>query len=215
MINHEFSIGREHYVRNANIYVDLVYQPVNAFNISVSPSFTWNRNQMQYVTTVSSDGQARYIVAAIDQTVARVTLRMTYMVTPNLSLQYYGQPFGSTGVYSDYKYITDASAASYRERFSQIQTASLAASAGGYGVDENNDGMIDYSFSNPDFNFGQFRSNMVVRWEYIPGSTFFLVWSRERNGAFYDHRGPKEYRFDFDEKGHNIFLVKFTYRFVL
>jgi hypothetical protein len=81
-------------------------------------------------------------------------------------------------------------------------------------MDEDNDSSPDYSFSKPDFNYGQFRSNMVIRWEYIPGSTFFLVWTRERNGAFYDNDPDHEkYSFDFDQKGHNIFLMKFTYRF--
>jgi hypothetical protein len=215
MINHEFTIGRKNYSRNASVYLDLVYQPANAFNISLSPSFTWNKNQLQYVATASSNGTPRYVVAAIDQTIARVTLRMTYMVTPNLSLQYYGQPFGTVGVYSNYKSVTDASASSYSERFARIPSYTVSADARAYEVDEDNDGMADYGFQSPDFNFGQFRSNMVLRWEYIPGSTFFFVWTRERNGAFYDHRGPEKYQFDFTEKGHNIFLLKFTYRFVL
>ena len=69
----------------------------------------------------------------------------------------------------------------------------------------------------PDFNIGQFRSNMVVRWEYIPGSTFFLVWSQEMNGDFYDQSGPLpvRYQFDFPDKAHNIFMLKYTYRFIL
>jgi hypothetical protein len=215
MINHEFTLGRENYSRNGSINLDLVYQPVNALNISVSPSFSWNKNQLQYVTTASLPSGTKYVVATIDQTLLRVTIRMTYMITPNLSIQYYGQPFGTAGVYSNYKYITDASAASYSERFSTTPPDRLSANASGYEVDEDNDGMMDYGFSNPDFNFGQFRSNAVLRWEYIPGSTFFLVWTRERNGAFYDHRGAEKYQFDFQEKGHNIFLLKFTYRFVL
>ena len=36
----------------------------------------------------------------------------------------------------------------------------------------------NYSFGNPDFNFRQFRSNLVVRWEYLPGSTFTLCGHR-------------------------------------
>ena len=85
-----------------------------------------------------------------------------------------------------------------------------------YSVDENGDSTFDYGFDKPDFNFGQFRSNFVIRWEYIPGSTLFLVWTQERNGAFYDtHPDHKRYSLHFDEKAYNVFLVKFTYRFVL
>lgn len=85
----------------------------------------------------------------------------------------------------------------------------------GFNIDANGDGMRDYGFSNPDFNFGQFRSNLVIRWEYIPGSTLFLVWTQERNSAFYaDDPGHRRYSFDFDEKAYNIFLIKYTYRFI-
>lgn len=214
--NIEQTFGSDHYMNNTNLTMEFVYKPVNTLNISVSPSLGFNRNAMQYVATGSMNAESRYIVAEIDQTIARVVFRATYMITPNLSLQYYGQPFGTSGKYSNYKYITDARAASYTERFASIPATLLVQNSDGYDVDENRDGVADYSFGKPDFNFGQFRSNMVLRWEYIPGSTFFLVWTRERNGAFYDsHPEHQHYSFSFDEKGHNIFLLKFTYRFVL
>jgi hypothetical protein len=215
-VSPEINFGNEGFQRNVSLNLEMTYRPVNAFNISVSPSLNFYENQLQYVTTASVNDANRYVVANIDQTTARVVVRMTYMVTPNLSIQYYGQPFGTSGKYSKYKYITDARASSFSERFVHIPAANPVQGSDTYDVDENNDGVVDYTFDRPDFNFGQFRSNMVVRWEYIPGSTFFLVWTRERNGAFYDsHPDHKRYSFDFDEKGHNIFLLKFTYRFVL
>jgi len=45
-----------------------------------------------------------------------------------------------------------------------------------YGVGGDNDGNFDYSFYKPDFNFKQFKSNLVIRWEYLPGSILYLVW---------------------------------------
>lgn len=212
----EVGIGREGYAREVYLGMELTYQPVNAFNISVSPNLSLNRNQMQYVATPSTNGDVRYMVAEIDQTTMRLVLRATYMVTPNLSIQYYGQPFGTTGSYSNFKYIQDAGAKEYKQRFTQLPSALLALDNGQYQVDENGDGTSDYSFGRPDFNFGQFRSNMVIRWEYIPGSTAFLVWTQEMNGAFYGGTATGEkYSFDFNQKAHNIFLLKFTYRFVL
>jgi hypothetical protein len=151
------------------------------------------------------------VVGRIDQTTIRLVMRATYMLTPNLSIQYYGQPFGTAGQYSKFKSIINANATEYNGRYVAL---SPTLNTDTYWVDENNDAIQDYSFGRPDFNFGQFRSNMVMRWEYIPGSTFFLVWTRERNGAFYDsHSEHKDYSFNFDQKGHNIFLLKFTYRF--
>jgi hypothetical protein len=93
------------------------------------------------------------------------------------------------------------------------------ADSGGstYNVDENADGLADYSFDNPNFNFLQFRSNLVIRWEYRPGSVLYLVWSQGRTG--YDQSG----RFAFGDGFHNlfdihpgnVFLIKFSYCFTL
>ncbi|HYC83605.1 MAG TPA: DUF5916 domain-containing protein [Chryseosolibacter sp.] len=214
--NPEFGFGDKNYSREMYLSVDVTYQPINALNFTVSPSFSRIRNEMQYVTTTSSGAEARYLVGEIDQSVARVSMRATLMLTPNLSVQYWGQPFGTSGKYADFKYITNPRSESYNNRFVAIPATSMADIDGGYAVDEDLNGSTDYTFGRPDFNFGQFRSNMVIRWEYIPGSTVFLVWTRERNGAFYDNDpNHRHYSLHFTEKGHNIFLLKFTYRFVL
>jgi hypothetical protein len=85
-------------------------------------------------------------------------------------------------------------------------------------VDENGDGIPDYSLDKPDFNFVQFRSNLVVRWEYKPGSEFYLVWSQGNTpDAFSDLDTPlAKSLFDnaFASKARNSFLVKATYRFL-
>jgi hypothetical protein len=211
MLSPELGMGHEQFAREFYLDFRMTWRPINALNISVNPSYSLNRNEMQYVTTTESGGQPRYIVGRIDQNTIRMVIRATYMLTPNLSIQYYGQPFGTAGRYSKFKSVTNASASEYGSRFVSLNPT---LSADAYWVDENNDAVQDYSFGRPDFNFGQFRSNMVVRWEYIPGSTFFLVWTQERNGAFYDnHPEHDKYSFDFNQKGHNIFLMKFTYRF--
>jgi hypothetical protein len=83
-------------------------------------------------------------------------------------------------------------------------------------VDENLDGIVDYKFGNPDFSVVQFRSNLVFRWEYIPGSEIFLVWSQDISQT----GNAKEELFQnledhiFGQKPKNIFLIKATYRFV-
>jgi hypothetical protein len=206
--------GHRHYSSTSSYNLDLTVQPINALNITVSTSFNRNINEMQYVATTDINGNPRYIVGKIDQTVARMSIRMTYMITPNISIQYWGQPFGTSGEYSNFKSITDSRAGSYEERFVALQSPNLSMDDDNYEMDEDGDGMTDFRFGKPDFNFGQFRSNMVMRWEYIPGSTIFLVWTQETNGAFYDSGADhKRYSFDFPDKAHNIFLVKYTYRF--
>ncbi len=210
-LNPELGLGKENYSKELYINFRMTYRPMNALNISLEPTYASNQNEMQYVTTSEVNGEPRFVVARIDQSTIRLVVRATYMLTPNLSIQYYGQPFGTAGQYTKFKSITNPHASEYSSRYAPI---SPALSADAYWVDENNDGASDYSFGKPDFNFGQFRSNTVLRWEYIPGSTFFLVWTRERNGAFYaTDPNHKNYSFDFSEKGHNVFLMKYTYRF--
>jgi len=83
-----------------------------------------------------------------------------------------------------------------------------------YSVSENGDGTIDFSFENPDFSFFEFRSNFVVRWEYIPGSTAYLVWSQGRTGdtpngdfTLNDHMNNL-----IDVNPTNVFLIKLSFR---
>jgi hypothetical protein len=214
-IGPSWRVGFDSYARSAGVDMDIVIRPTNALSLVLSPSFTKSLNTMQYVDTPDANGEDRYVVGEIDQTIARFTMRGTYMLTPNLSVQYWGQFYGSSGAYTKFKSVTDADAGSYSERFNWIESEEIEEDV--YSVDEDGDGNTDYTFDKPDFNFGQFRSNMVVRWEYIPGSTVFLVWTQEKNGSFYDARTSEHdrYSFDFEDKPHNIFLLKFTYRFIL
>ena len=39
----------------------------------------------------------------------------------------------------------------------------------------------DYTVEDPDFNFQEFRSNLVAKWEYRLGSFIYLVWSSEKS----------------------------------
>ena len=211
----EWVEGFKQYSRNNGAEIELVYRPTNALNIAAAPSLWFNNTQMQYVeTTHTTAGDPRYIMGSLEQRVLRLTTRVTYMLTPNLSIQYYGQLFGTSGTYKDFKYITDSQAEEYKDRFSRIDPT---LTDGVYEVDEDGNSTIDYMFRNRDFNFGQFRSNMVVRWEYIPGSTLFLVWNQQMDGYYDSTPGSIKSRinFNFPQQAHNIFLIKYTYRFVL
>jgi hypothetical protein len=191
------------------------YRPLNALSISLSPSVGSRINTMQYVNTTAMENDDRYIIAEIDQVTARLSLRMTYVIKPNLSVQYWGQPFGTHGEYSKFKYVEDANASEYNNRFTELPNESVTLSDDIYAVDENKDGKTDYSFDNPDFNVGQYRSNMVVRWEYVPSSTIYIVWSQNMNGSYDTKTAGIVNDFNFNEKAHNIFLMKLTHRFAL
>jgi hypothetical protein len=134
---------------------------------------------------------------------------MDYAFTPTLTLQLYAQPFLSAGRYRDFKRIADPMAERYVDRFSGL---AARRSDGEIFVDADGDG-VDESFDIPDFNYKQFRSNAVLRWEYEPGSTLFLVWSQGRNRSVPD--GSFDFAGDlrnlFAQHPDNVFMIKVSY----
>ena len=146
-------------------------------------------------------------------------IRFNYSINPNLSIQFYGQPFISRGTYSDFNFVNNAAAQNLNERITLFNSNQISRidNAGSYLIDENLDGTTDYEIGDPDFAFVQFRSNLVARWEYIPGSEIFLVWSQGVNG-FGDPMDSLGGNLDgqiLNQKMNKTFLIKATYRFVL
>ena len=196
---------------------ELNYQPTNAFNISLSPEYSISKNQTQYVTQSDYNSDSRYVLGTIDNHTLTASVRLDYTINPNLSIQYYGQPFISRGRYKDFKYVTNPVAERLTERFQLYDSNQINLSGNDFQVDENRDGTMDYSFSNPDFSYVQFNSNLVLRWEYILGSELFLVWSQGVKSSVSSSDGLFE-GFEtgiLDERPQNIFLLKATYRFIL
>ena len=193
----------------------LSYQPTNALNISLSPEYSISKSKTQYVTQSDYNAATRYILGTIDNHTLTASVRFDYTINPNLSIQYYGQPFISRGRYRDFKYVTNPVAERLNDRFQSYGSAQISLSNNVYGVDDNRDGLMDYSFENPDFSYVQFNSNLVLRWEYIPGSELFLVWSQGATGFANPMDGLGFSLRDqiLNQKLENTFLIKATYRF--
>jgi hypothetical protein len=198
---------------------EINYRPLNSLQLSFDPSFMINQNDLQYVDESSYQGNSRYVLSTINQKIISFSARINFNITPDLSIQYWGQPFIASGKYSKFKITTDPKAPNYNDRFQVFTDQQLTLNDDNiYEVDENIDGTTDYSFENPNFNFNEFLSNLVLRWEYVPGSTVYLVWSQNRNytgssGDFdYAHNMDQLYNY---EKPGNTFLIKFSYRFAL
>ncbi|MCK7538568.1 MAG: hypothetical protein MZV63_50220 [Marinilabiliales bacterium] len=49
----------------------------------------------------------RYILSQIDQQIVSMSLRLNYNITPDLTIQYWGQPFLAAMDYSRFKVVTD------------------------------------------------------------------------------------------------------------
>ncbi len=216
-------MAKDHAVGGNGITLSVTAQPVNAFNVNLSLGYnTYMRKQDQYVDQVvyntGYEKINRIIVAGVDQKTFRLTLRVNYNITPDLTIQYYGQPFITRPLYHDFGYVIDPLNTEYSKRFHKFTTAEISEQGDDYAVDENSNGITDYTFTKPDFNFVQFRSNLVLRWEYKPGSEFYLVWSQgntpDVGNDLNTPLGNSLLNGTFTPEAKNIFLAKFTYRFV-
>lgn len=203
-----------------NAGVSLTYVPINALNISISANYDNNwRSQDQFVSNVLYNNTIRTIVAGVKQKTIRFTGRLSYNITPDLTIQYYGQPYLSRPTYQQFAYVVDPMADKYANRFLRYSANQVSEHNGNYLVDENRDGITDYSFGKPDFNFVQFRSNMVIRWEYRPGSELFVVWSEGNTSDNFNDLQSPVFSSLFNNafsggNARNIFLIKWTYRFL-
>lgn len=206
-------------VEAQNYSIFLRYQPSNALSLSFNPQLSRVQRDDQYFTQEEVGEDIAYLNGAIDQTTLSLTLRATYNLTPNFTIQYYGQPFIAKGTYQNFNRVSEQPLArDFSDRFvlftdEQIQ---FDNEGGVYRVDENLDGTTDFQFGNPDFNFIQFRSNMVARWEYRPNSELFLVWSQGVTDSGDPNQGVLDSLTDdlFGGAIRNTFLVKLTYRWV-
>jgi hypothetical protein len=137
---------------------------------------------------------------------------LEYFISPEISIQYYGNPYASVGRYSNFREINNASAKSSSERYNML--VSRTKEVGGYQLSNENS---DYSIRDYDFNFQEFRSNLVGRWEFKPGSTIYLVWSNTRSlySDKIDQSAWDSFGSICGQKSENVFMIKFSYWFSL
>ena len=191
------------------------YQPFDALSLSLNVEYANLFDATQYVTETNFNNLPRYILGRIQNQTLTTTLRLNYSFTPNLSLQFYGQPFISKGQFTDLNYVTNPVAKRLDNRVAIYDGNQIRMENDHYLIDENTDGITDYSFSNPDFSFVQLQTNLVARWEYIPGSELFLVWARGSSGNVNPSNDLIDSVSDqvFQEPSNDTFLIKATYRF--
>ena len=189
---------------------EINFRPIKTLKFAVGIDYSTNEDNLQYVKTIAVDGQNRYLLGRMDQKTLGATFRIDYNITPELSIQYYGSPFASVGHYSAFKSVTNPKATEYSSRF---ETLVSEGSGDNYLLTENSG--KSYSINNPDFSFSQFRSNMVFRWEYRPGSQLFFVWSNERTASENVSGAKISDAFSGlqDVFPNNLFLIKLSYWF--
>jgi hypothetical protein len=197
------------------IQTGLRFRPSNRLSLTANAGYTRAVDDLQYVSTVNAATGVRWVLARIDREVWDTTVRANLTLTPELTLQYYGSPFIATGRYTRFKRAADTLARTYQGRFHRFGADEIAyrPDANRYDIAEITAGQDSaYSIGNPDFSFQQLRSNLVLRWEYKPGSSAYIVWSQGRTGYASGFDGSLG---NWDElwrsRPDNVILVKLSY----
>jgi hypothetical protein len=197
-VNGGWTVARVGEGYSFNASPSLSVRASDRMTLSLAPMISRSVSETQYVGAAPSPSGTQYLFARLDQRVAAMTARVNYTFTPDLTLQLYAQPFVAAGEYDRFLRVADPSARRFDDRFESLGDARPAE---------------------PDFNVKQFRSNAVLRWEYRPGSTLFVVWSQGRDhfapdGSFRPGRDFGQlFGFDGDVRvpSTNVLMVKFNY----
>jgi hypothetical protein len=215
-VRSEYSRAHDDDSRYWSIQGDLSLRLSNRLSLSGATYFETLADNLQYAATADTDVGTRWILGRLGQDTWSFTFRVNLSVTPELTVQYYGSPFISTGHYTEYKKATNTLAPAAADRADLFGPDEIAydPDANRYAVTEAGGGPT-YGFSNPDFSFRQFRSNLVARWDWKPGSSLYLVWSQGRTGLMpsWEPSLGANWNALWDTRPDNVFLVKLSYWF--
>jgi hypothetical protein len=163
-------------------------KPSDRLQASLSMNYNYARDPAQWITNVDTDGDSvtDHVYGTLERDVVDVTVRTTYAFTRDLTVQAYLQPFVAVGDYDNIRRLA-------LPRSFQFDPVTIAF--------------------DPDFNTKSLRGNLVMRWEYQPGSTLFLVWFLSqadfaRPGQFSPIRDLGS---AFGANSTHIFMVKASY----
>jgi hypothetical protein len=177
----DYSAGTD---RNGGFYnsveLSLSARPGTQLEVSFDPEWSRRRDTRQYISTEAGGRPqtfgSRYVFSAVDLNEVSGRIRVNYTFTPDLSLETYAEPFAASGQFH-----------SFGELLAPRSRQLLPYGASGPTIVRNADGShtitegaSSFDIESQDFNVRSFRSNVVLRWEWRPGSTAFLVWQQDR-----------------------------------
>jgi hypothetical protein len=209
---------------------DIGLRPAANWDVRVGPSVSRNHTTAQYVQAVN-DATAtqtfgrRFVFAELDQTSVSLETRLNVNFTPDLSFELYAQPLIASGDYSTLMELERPRTFDFvRYGIDAGSTVSAPDAEGQYTIDPDGSGPVEsFQVRNRDFNARSLRGNAVLRWEWRPGSTLFLVWQQSRsetlNALGADPAFQRVGNFDlgrsardlFGLRPDNVFMLKATY----
>lgn len=208
---------------------DMTLRPSPRVQVSINPEFSVQSDGSQYVRSTSTlpyepTYGSRYLFGNLERKSISLEMRANYTFTPTLSFELFAQPLISSGDYVSYKQLAAPSTFSFRnfQEGTATNVAGNVACSGGdicrdtHGtqhVDFDGDGTPDYTFADKDFNVLSLIGNAVLRWEYRPGSTVFIVWQRqqERDDGFGNLDLGRDLDALWGAPAQNRFIIKLNY----
>jgi hypothetical protein len=202
------------------------WRPRPNFTASMTPSFTALDHGQQFVTagkdsTARAWYGSRYLFGDLHQRTAALTTRFSVIPTSRLSLEAFSQILLSAGRYDAYFELEQPRSTARRYFVRGVDIAPdettgprrwIVDADGSTG-----DAAQSISFPDPTFTTRAMRTNVVLRWEFRPGSVLTTVWQQNRNGG--DDRGILDGSRDlaraFIAPGTNVFAVKVSYWYPL
>ncbi len=203
------------------------FKPASNLSFEIGPRYTWDSADAQYYDTVADPAMtatygSRYIFSDLEYRQFSIESRIDWTFTPGLTLQAYAQPLFASGDYTRLKELARASSRDF-DIYGEANGSSITYRPD---LDANNPWLVvpdgtdpGNSFALPDldFNFKSLKVNLVLRWEYGAGSTFYFVWTQDR--ANFEDPGSFDLGRDaqslIDAPGENIFMVKISQYFSL
>ena len=171
-----------------DVSTGIATRPAPQWQGSVDPTFSRSVDARQYVATRSGGSAAtfgqRYVFAAVERSTVSARFRVNYALTPNFTVEGYAEPFAASGRFYGFGEVPAPRSNVLRVYGASGTGTTLARNADGSAIVT--DGASSFGLPALDFRRLSFRSNLVLRWEWLPGSTAFLVWQQSRSGQLLD-----------------------------
>jgi hypothetical protein len=166
----------------------LTWRPSGRLTLAAGARLLAEVEDQQFLDSASVAGRSEHVVGELHQSTAALTLRGDFVFTPKLSLQLYAEPFASAGRYGAFRRVVAPRAGREAERFETLEGRRAVREGADVRLDVDGDGASDLLLEEPEYRRLSLRSNLVLRWEYRPSSTLFLVWQQDRDEEWTDGR---------------------------
>ena len=203
--------------RMVSLGTTFTFRPKDTWAIEIGPSYSRERSEAQYIGSVA-DATAtqtfgrRYLFSGLDQSTVLLNTRLNITFKPDMTLEFYGQPFVASADFEGIRELRDPGAFAFLRYGKEAGTVEREGNR--LSVDPDGAGPAPrFRIGEGDFNRRSLKGNAVLRWEWRAGSTLFLVWQHQRTASeeLNDLRLSRDLDRLFASPSRNIFAIKASY----